>query len=604
MAVSDARKKDDRVVRGLRLKLWLALALLGVLAAGSYLLFEAQSGAIASSAGVINICGRQRMLSQRAALLIGRLEVAGDEAERRRLRSELLEIADTMESHARRLLGGGPALAPPPVRTLMLDSPHDLSGSLRRFIDGVRAAADPASTDAAEVDPRVAAAVSAARDGTILAALDHVVDVMQRHSEASVGRLRRAQLTATALFLVTLVLLVALVYRPVLRDLRLHLTERRRSHKALREQRRQLRLNFDHAPLGIARCSVEGRLLTVNPALCRVLGLPADVLVGRAIEELAHPDDYLRLVDALRRPASGGRSHDTTTLRLRHRDGSWITGVVHWSLVTDDDGSAIGWIAHFEDRSRQLAAEEQARQDRERLAQMARLHTLGEMAAGIAHEVNQPLTAISNYARAGRRMLESGVSDPDAIEVTLDKVSAQALRAGEVIRGLREFVRRRQSRAERVDLDALVRDAVALALTDAHFLSVGVETDLAAGPARVHVDPVQIQQVILNLIRNAIEALDPAVPGAPVVVRTSGDGDGFVEVTVEDHGVGIPETARSQLFDPFFTSKESGLGMGLAISRSIVTSHGGRIWCTSGGEGTTFHFTLPTAGAYVETETV
>ena len=602
MAVSDARRMDDRVLRGLRLKLWLVLALLGVLTAGSYLLFEARSGAIAESAGVINICGRQRMLSQRAALLIGHLEAAGEEAERQRLRGELLEIADTMESHARRLLGGGPALAPPSVRDQVLDSPHDLSGSLRRFIDGVRAAADPASTDTGEVDPRVVAAVTAATDGTILAALDHVVDVMQGHSEASVGGLRRAQLATTALFLVTLVLLVVLVYRPVLRDLRRHLTERRRSREELREQRRQLRLNFEHAPLGIARCSMEGKLLTVNPAFCRVLGMPADELVGRAIEELLQPDDYLRLVGALRRPANGGRSHDAATLRLRHRDGSWITGVLHWSLVTDDDGSAIGWIAHFEDRSRQLAAEEQARQDRERLAQMARFHTLGEMAAGIAHEVNQPLTAISNYARAGRRLLESGRADPGEIEVALDKVSAQALRAGEVIRGLREFVRRRQSRAEYVDLDALVRDAVALALTDAHFLSVGVETDLAAGSARVHVDPVQIQQVILNLVRNAIEALDPASPGAPVVVRTLGNGDGFVEVAVEDRGVGIPEAARSRLFDPFFTSKESGLGMGLAISRSIVTSHGGRIWWTSGEGGTTFHFTLPTA--YVETETV
>jgi two-component system sensor kinase FixL len=601
MPASDARLEDDRVIRGLRLRVLWVLGLLGLLAIGSYALFRRQSAALVSSVGVINICGRQRMLSQRAALLIGELEAAVEPLERRQLSGELMEIAATMEGHHRRLVGEGatPSLAPARVRQLIADCPHDLDRSLRRFVAGVRAAARGPTPGAEAAGRQAAAAFDAARSGAILAALEHVVTIMQEHSENSVARLQRAQLVALALFLGALAVLIALVFQPMLRDLRRHLAELRESREALREGREQLQLNFENAPLGIARCSMEGSLLSVNPAFCRVLGSRAEELVGRQVEELLHGDDFARLAKILSTPR-GAREPQAKTVRLRHRDGSWVTGVVHWSFVSDESGTPLGLIAHFEDRTRQLEVEEQARQDRERLAQMARLHTLGEMAASIAHEVNQPLTAISNYAQAGRRLLESGLVDSGELESTLDKVSAQAWRAGEVIRGLRSFVRRRRSRSERVDLNVLVRDAVSLALADAHFLSVGVETELAPDLPEVAVDPVQIQQVVLNLIRNAIEALDPDAAGEPVEVRTGSDGDGFVEVAVEDHGTGIPEEIRPRLFDTFVTSKESGLGMGLVISRSIVTSHGGRLWWTPGRRGgTIFHFSLPAVGVPV-----
>ena len=596
MPAGNARTRDDHVVRGLRLRLLLVLALLALLVAGGYLLFRAQTAALDASAGVVNLCGRQRMLSQRAALLIDQLDGASEAAERERQRAALARIADSMEDHARRLLGGGPALAPPEVRAQVLDSPHDLPGLLRRFIDGVRAAADPGLVGPASDDARVRPALTAARDGSILEALDHVVGVMQAHSEAGVARLRRLQLANAVLLLATLATLVVLVFRPMLRDLHHHLDELRQSREALREQRRQLQLNFENAPLGIARCSLEGSLLSVNPALCAVLGRAATDLVGLPIEELFHADDYPRLRQALDRPRHELDASAAVMVRLRHGDGSWVQGVLHWSFVPDETGTPIGWIAHFEDRTRQLEAEEQARQDRERLAQVGRLHTLGEMAAAIAHEVNQPLTAISSYAQAGRRLLETGLTDAGTLAETLDKVSGQAQRAGDVIRGLRTFVRQRESRSERVDLNSLVREAIALAQADAHFFSVDVEAELEEGIAEVSVDPVQIQQVVLNLIRNAFDALERTDRAEPIVVRTAGDGDGFIQVAVEDRGLGIPGEAAEHLFDPFFTSKPSGLGMGLAISRSIVTGHGGRIWWTPAeGGGTVFRFTLPAA---------
>jgi PAS domain S-box-containing protein len=596
MPAGEARRKDDRMVRRLRLKLLSVLALLGVLAAGSYLLFRAQSAALGSSARVVNLCGRQRMLSQRAALLMGHLEAATNEAERQRVRAELGQIANTMEEHARRLLGGGPALAPPLVRAQVLEANRDLPAILRRFVDGVRAAADPARTGAVLDDPRITHTLRAARDGTVLEALEHVVEVMQEESEGGIRRLRRAQLTAVGLFLATLGGLILFVFRPVLRDLRRHLAELRRSREALREQREQLQLNFESAPLGIARCSSEGRLLSVNPALCRVLGASSEELVGQRIEGLLHGDDYPRLAEALRQARDEEGSRDAMSLRLRHRDGSWVAGLLHWNPVVDSDGLAMGWIAHFEDRTRQLLAEEQARQDREQLAKLGRLHTLGEMAAGIAHEVNQPLTAIANYTQASRRLLQAGPTDTGLLAETLDKVAGQAYRAGEVIRGLRGFVRNRRSRSERVDLNALVRQAVDLAKADADFVSVAVETRLEPGIPEVVADPVQIQQVIVNLILNALDAVGETGGRTPVVVGTSANGSGFVEVAVEDRGPGIGPEAAARLFEPFFTSKESGLGMGLAISRSIVTSHGGRIWWTAVEKGgTVFHFILPAA---------
>jgi two-component system sensor kinase FixL len=225
---------------------------------------------------------------------------------------------------------------------------------------------------------------------------------------------------------------------------------------------------------------------------------------------------------------------------------------------------------------------------------MSRFTALGEMASTLAHEINQPLTAISNYLKGCRRLLEQS-ADPNAglLRQGVTQAAEQALRAGQVIRHLREFVARGESERRVENLPKLIQEASALALVGAKEKGVRVTYRFEPGADLVIADRIQIQQVLLNLIRNAIEAMQDA-PRRELVIATATRGeDGLIEVSVSDTGTGLaPEVAR-QLFQPFVTTKKHGMGVGLSICRTIVEAHGGRIAANSEpGRGTTFSFTL------------
>jgi two-component system sensor kinase FixL len=217
------------------------------------------------------------------------------------------------------------------------------------------------------------------------------------------------------------------------------------------------------------------------------------------------------------------------------------------------------------------------------------------MAASLAHELNQPLTAIATYTQACQRLIESGQSDDDEILTALKKCNAQAQRAGEVIRRLRQFVKKKELGRREVSFDELFRDLTVLAEVDARDNGVSLTIDVAKGLPRVLVDAVQIQQVILNLIRNGIDAMmnvNHYDDGISVTVDKSPNDQ--VRIMVTDHGTGITKEDEKKIFQPFFTTKASGMGLGLAISRSIIESHGGVLSFTKNPSGgTTFHFTLP-----------
>ena len=252
-------------------------------------------------------------------------------------------------------------------------------------------------------------------------------------------------------------------------------------------------------------------------------------------------------------------------------------------------------MAQVEDLTRRRKAEEEAREHRERLAHVDRVSLLGEMAAGIAHEINQPLTAISNYADAARRRVSSSGTDPAKLLNSLEKVTEQAQRAGEVIRRLRALVKKGESKRELANINDLLRDTVKLADADARIYDISIDVDLNAQNPTVYVDPIQIQQVILNLLRNAVDATEEGGDSERSVrAKTTIVDDELVEVAVSDRGIGINDEAAKKLFSPFFTTKQSGMGMGLSISHSIINSHGGHLWFTRlPANGTSFHFTLP-----------
>lgn len=233
------------------------------------------------------------------------------------------------------------------------------------------------------------------------------------------------------------------------------------------------------------------------------------------------------------------------------------------------------------------------------LSHISRVSAMGSLASALAHELNQPLTAIASYAEGARALLgEEGAPAPDTIAMVreaLAEASAEALRAGQIVRRLREFISRGESERRVERLRRLVTEAAALALTGSG--QTGMDFDIRLDPAAdlVLCDRIQIQQVLLNLIRNAVEAMQRSARQS-LEIRSRSAGRGMVEVVVSDSGPGLAPEVAAVLFQPFNTSKEKGMGLGLSICRTIVEAHGGRIWAEpSDFGGTAFHFTLELA---------
>jgi two-component system sensor kinase FixL len=229
-------------------------------------------------------------------------------------------------------------------------------------------------------------------------------------------------------------------------------------------------------------------------------------------------------------------------------------------------------------------------------AHVSRLTAMGEMASSLAHELNQPLSAIASYVKGSEKLLEAGEVDRDRLRDALKRANEQALRAGEIIKRLRDFVAKGETARAPEDLGKLVEEASLLALVGAKEHGVRTRFDLDSMQLTVLVDKIQIQQVVLNLIRNAMEAMAGSEQRDLDVRVGAGEG-GMALVIVADTGSGLTDDVLAMLFQPFMTTKKHGMGIGLSISRSIIEAHGGRIWAENRAEGgCQFHFTLPTVG--------
>ncbi len=374
------------------------------------------------------------------------------------------------------------------------------------------------------------------------------------------------------------------------------ITERSRIQDQLKQAEEELRLTVQHAPIGMATLDLEGHILSVNQSLCSMLGFEESQLLGLAMKEIIHPDDRAVAATLLQRLLGGEIEYARHEKRYSRRDGSLMFGIVRYSLIRDSRGRPLMFVAQIVDRTEQIQAELEVRQHRERLAQVSRLGTMGEMAAGIAHELNQPLTAIANYAQACQRMIDADAIERAELKEILGKVSGQARRAGHVIEGLRSFVKKRAVSRKPTDMARVIRDVMMLAELDGRAHGVSITSDTQEDLPLVQADPIQLQQVILNLVRNAVDAMVGDHDGdGGVTVTARLEAPDEICVSVEDHGSGIDESVATRLFDPFFTTKAEGMGMGLALSRSIVEAHGGRLNFTHNPSGgTIFTMTLPT----------
>lgn len=373
-----------------------------------------------------------------------------------------------------------------------------------------------------------------------------------------------------------------------------------RRNSELEEENQQILNAVDEGIIGLDR---DGRVTVFNPAAASIAGWPAGDAIGEPLRSLGFfQGDRLDSGAEQRTPAwrachLGETVHSELEWVFR-RDGRLIP-VSLVSTPRKEGGAVIVFrdISDWLEREEALRrAREEMESQRQHLAHIERLSSTGEMAAGIAHEVNQPLTAVVNYARVGKRMLDREPIDGAALRELFDKLDRQAVRAADVIQRLRSYIRKPDAGRQRVDINRLMQDVIALAEVDSRMADVAIHFEAGVEHLDVLVDAVQIQQVALNLIRNAMEAVAPASSREyGVVVQTSLE-NGKACFRVIDRGPGLDAATEAHLFQPFYTTKTGGMGVGLSICQSIVQAHGGEIgYRRNEAGGATFYCLLPPA---------
>jgi two-component system, LuxR family, sensor kinase FixL len=477
-----------------------ALLLVALLVLLNQLLVQPPLLRLTTDAPVINVAGRQRMLSQRLAKAALALDGARSEADRRRHRDELDRVLRLWSAAHDGLRRGDRALSLPGRNSAAIRATFD---ELEPFYTRMRdAARDLIRGDSAE--GRADLATILANETEYLPRMDRIVGLYEREARAHIDRLLWTGWGVTALILVALA--------------------------------------------GIGRFILR----------------PASRTIGHQVAELREASDALE-----------------THVRERTRE---------LELVNRDLEREVRERALAEERQRTLL---------EQFSHVARTTTVGEMASGLAHELNQPLGAIANYIEGCLVALESPGPPLDEVRTALQKVLATTLRAGQIVKRIRRFVTRHRIACERFEPNRLVAEVEEFFRDEARRLGIAVKLELAPELPSLRGDPVQIQQVLINLVRNALEALSNSQNPEPTVVMSTESADsGAVEFRVTDNGEGIPGERLAQIFDAYFSTRDEGMGMGLSISRTIVEAHHGRIAVESQpGVRTTFRFTLPPASA-------
>jgi PAS domain S-box-containing protein len=364
-----------------------------------------------------------------------------------------------------------------------------------------------------------------------------------------------------------------------------------------RKQAEELfQLATEASPSGTVLVDHQGRILLVNAHIEELFGYARDELIGKAVDILvperfarAHASDRANFF-ATRQARAMGAGRE---LFGRRKDGSEFPAEIALNPIQTPHGLVV--LANVSDISARLAAEEETRRSRDQVELLGRVSLLGEMTASLAHELNQPLAAIVNNATAAMQYLEQGRLDPEQLRDILTDVVGDGRRAHDVMHNVRRAIKKGAAIRGRINLNDIVKSVTHMVQPDAATHLCKIETSLSPELPAIEGDPIQIQQVLINLVRNAFDAMRNTSPSRRLVeIATNHNGDGTISVVVRDYGSGILEATRGRLFERFFTTKDEGLGMGLAIVRSIVEAHGGTIGAENAqGGGARFHFRLP-----------
>jgi two-component system, LuxR family, sensor kinase FixL len=339
---------------------------------------------------------------------------------------------------------------------------------------------------------------------------------------------------------------------------------------------------------------LDGIIFSWNAAAEWLFGYTAAEVIGEPVTIIFPSDRGSEEAAFLARIAGGQRVDHYETTR-RRKDGQIISVSVTISPIKDTTGKIVGASKILRDLTERKAKDERIQQLQAELAHVQRLTELGQVVSTLVHEVNQPLTAISNYVNACRRLVTTG--DQQRVLAALERIGDQTNRTRGIVQRIRDFVKKRDVQMRAENLSHVIDEAVALTRSSVRDVGLTVGVHIDPSDLHVEIDKIQVQQVLFNLLRNGIEAMQDQ-PRREIQVATSRVQEQMVQISVADTGPGLPDEVRQKLFQPFVTTKANGMGVGLSVCRAIVESHGGQLWADDNpGGGTVFRFTVRRAEA-------
>lgn len=369
------------------------------------------------------------------------------------------------------------------------------------------------------------------------------------------------------------------------------------TEEALRAEHAFRKAMEDSLTVGMRARDLQGTIIYVNPAFCHITGYGRDELVGAKPPMPYWAPEEIEETLALHRAVLTGQApRDGFEVILMRKNGERFRALIYEAPLIDGNGRHTGWMGSVLDITERRKTEELARQQQEKLQFTSRLVTMGEMASTLAHELNQPLSAIASYNTGCLNMLTSGQFNPDEIRQALEKLGVQAQRAGKIIRRVHDFVRKSEPKRAPCSLTEIIEDCLGFIEAEARKRGAKIDRDIADNLPNILADRLMLEQVLLNLIRNGLEAMaDNPAETRLLHISASLDGE-HIRVSVRDHGPGVGAELREKLFSAFFTTKAEGMGIGLSICRSIIEFHRGRLDLEAhdpAHPGATFTFTLP-----------
>lgn len=533
------------------------------------LLIQPELARLAFDAPVINVSGRQRMLSQRLAKSALVLQQADRPLEQATRSAELADIVKLWTRSHLGLQRGDPEMNlpgdNPPVVQAAFGRIEPHFQAIRVAAERIVAQSEAAAANGTVVDVSADVDEILRHETSFLREMDHLVGLYETETRSHVERLQWTSWTIAAAILATMAALHLIAISPATALLERQYVETEDQYTAV----------VDSINEGLMRLDPQGRIVFANRQFCTLSGRPAEDLRGRvAVTLFGGPQPFLFMNPA---PADNALPM-ACELELFTAQGDARSCWVSPCRLVNEHQSTTGWMVLVMDVTEQRAAERKAQQLVDQLAHADRLKSMGEVAAGLAHEVNQPLGAISNYAEGCLARIDAGDADVHEFEHPLRRILAAALRAGGITRRVKQFSQKRPHTVAVADLNSLVQETIELFSGELRRRSIACSTQLASEPLNIECDALQLGQVIANLLQNSMQASDQQPTARrSVTIETARLSEDEVSLIVRDDGPGFSEEILGRLFERFSTSRADGMGMGLSIVRSIVEAHGGSI---------------------------